>query len=148
MSLIRYNLSVEPRLALPFSKSNEPKVARADAIVTYQAFDSIQLFRLKSLEARSLSWCSDQGSNSNEALQPILKVVEMKPQDGVHAGRRQLAMNMSTGLYHRLSLGLSGDDNVVYGLLQVGTELKLYLATFDKEVKPGENVIVSCTLIS
>lgn len=59
---------------------------------------------------------------------------EVKVQDR-QTGFRQLVYYICTALHHRIALGVdtAGDKNAVYGLLQVGSSLQLYVGTFQPE---------------
>ena len=106
-----------------------PKSAVADGIVTYNVFseDKLDVAMMRPFTA----WSADQKSQYMvDVFQPIIMVYKATL-DNERTGLHQLALYIATAIHHRIALGLDkeGDENAVYGLLQVGSRLILYVGT-------------------
>ena len=118
-----------------------PKSAVADGIVTHEVFGEENLD--VAMMGPFTAWSADQKSQYMiDVFQPIIMVYEANLSNK-RAGLHQLALYIATAIHHRIALGLDkeGDENAVYGLLQIGGRLTLYVGTPHSRVRAsGEDV--------
>lgn len=135
---------MERPLALHRPGTSDPTKAIADGIVTFCMFststsdeneDEDEFGKLAKTDP-SFSWSPDfLPSKEMKTSQPMLMVYEAKVSLRF-AAVNQLVYDFTTAINHRIALGLDVEDdkNAVYGLLQVGFDLELYVAT-SRELK-------------
>lgn len=145
---------LEAKLALPV-RSKVPS-ATANSIVSYGLFDNNDMFHLSSMKRFSGMCFFSEAPNALYSVQPILMVGENKPEVvkkpmlieevGRTPGEAQLTMAATCALHHRHALNFDDEKatNVVYGLLQEGELLQLYVAYMERDDKkdPLEQEIV------
>ena len=122
------NYRVEAKLALP--QHPDALSATADSVARYDLFENYHLPDLVA-SGPSAGWSTDD-IRCLFQFQPLLMVCVNKPKVG---GARQLTMHATSVLRHRLALGLDDGKgaNVVYGLLQEGEFLRLYVAHMEQD---------------
>ena len=134
MFIIKF-YSLEARVKLLWPSAGDPRHADADGVVAHNlsVLENHHAAQLRSLS--DADWCGGAVAKDYNYW-PMLAGCEIKAANDVRlrmVGERQLAMTTATGLYHRLSLGITEeedkDKNVVCGLLQTGNQLQLYKAT-------------------